>query len=111
MDFEIIRVDCTKEECNRVIAYKHKQLLWDLNQLYSIEPSPLILREIKIINTLKPLYKTIHYKTVRIKDGLKVDSKSVVSKQKCKDYIKMTNYGHFFLYNVDIFCLDTRLLR
>ena len=39
-------------------------------------------------NTLEPLYKTVHYKTVSdIKDILKVDPKSVVAKQKCIDYI------------------------
>ena len=43
--------------------------------------------------TLEPLYKTVHYKTdlnmtvLNIRP-FKVDSKSVVSKQKCKDHIE-----------------------
>ena len=54
-------------------------------------------------NILEPLYKTIHYKTILIYDSLKVDPKSVVSKQKCIDYIEKWPLMVIFLYNLDIF--------
>ena len=73
-----------------------------------------------MIGTVAPLYKTTDYKTVRIKDGLKVSPQKVVSKpkmsrlyrkwpfivwiqQKCLDYIKQSPFVVIFSINLDIF--------
>ena len=51
-------------------------------------------------DTLKPLYETIYYTTVsdiRAFEGLKVDPKSVVPKQKCIHYMEKND--HLGLYS------------
>ena len=41
------------------------------------------------INTMEPLYKTVHCKSqFQIEDRLNLDPKTVVSKQRCIDYIE-----------------------
>ena len=50
-----------------------------------------VVRRLKLfycLYTLEPFYKTIDYKMVWICNGLKMDPKNVVSKQKCLDYIE-----------------------
>ena len=60
-------------------------------------------RETDFWITLVPFYKTIHYKTISLKDDLKVDPRSIISKQKCKDFIAKWPFMIIFLHNLYIF--------
>ena len=57
------------------------------------------------LNILEPLYKRVQYKTVFYIRLFIGNSKSVVSKQKCIDYIEKRPFMVIFLYNLYIFTL------
>ena len=47
----------------------------------------------------------VHYNTVWVKDSLKVDPISVLSKPECIDCIENWPFMVIFLYNLDLFVL------